>query len=197
MMETKPKLLLHVCCAPDVTVAAERLRSSHELGVYFFNPNIHPRTEYLKRLEEMERIAPKLGVQRHAAPYDPQRWLDAIRGTESEPEGGSRCEICFRERLLATAIAAKELGYDLFGTVLTVSPHKNADLINKIGAEIAEQVGVQYFPSNFKKQDGFKRSLELSREFDLYRQDYCGCEFSLRDREEQKRLQRELKEPAK
>ena len=179
----KQKILLQVCCAPDATVAAERLRDDYVVGVYFYNPNIHPSAEYLLRVEEMEKVAPLIGVALHSAPYDPEKWFEAVRGYEHEPEKGSRCSICFRLRLEMTARAAEELGYDLFGTVLTVSPHKDAELINELGREIESIVRVKYFASNFKKKDGFKRSLELSRQFGLYRQDYCGCVFSRLERE--------------
>ena len=174
----KSKILLQVCCAPDATVAVERLGEEYEVGVYFYNPNIHPVEEYLKRAEEMERLSTEIGVEIHMAPYDPEIWFEAVRGLQHEPEGGRRCEICFRMRLERTAKAARELGYDLFATVLTISPHKNADLINRIGEEIGKSTGIPYLPSNFKKKDGFKRSIELSRKYGLYRQDYCGCLFS-------------------
>lgn len=175
---------MHVCCAPDATVAAERLLDDYFVGVYFYNPNIHPRKEYLKRVEDMERLAPLVGVFLHSAPYDTDKWIEAVRGLEHEREGGKRCEVCFFERLEKTALSAKRFNYDFFGTVLTVSPHKNADLINSIGEKIAKKIGITYFPSNFKKQDGFKRSIELSKQYNLYRQDYCGCKYSRIEREE-------------
>lgn len=179
----KTKLLLHVCCAPDATVAAERLRVEYQPGVFFYNPNIHPFEEYSRRVEEMERLAPEIGVRIVAAPYDPDNWFTAVKGLEHEPEKGARCEVCFRVRLELTAAEAAKNGYSLFGTVLTVSPHKDAELINRLGQEIGQKYGILYFPSNFKKQDGFKRSLELSRQYNLYRQDYCGCIFSKKERE--------------
>jgi predicted adenine nucleotide alpha hydrolase (AANH) superfamily ATPase len=179
----KSKILLQVCCAPDATVAAERLCDEYAVGVYFYNPNIHPVEEYLKRVGEMERLAAEIGVDIHPAPYEPELWLEAVDGLQHEPEGGRRCEICFRMRLERTAKAAMELGYDLFATVLTVSPHKNADLINRIGEEVGKSMGIPYLSSNFKKKDGFKRSIELSREYGLYRQDYCGCLFSKQQRD--------------
>jgi hypothetical protein len=137
------------------------------------------------------RLAPQIGVRMHAAPYDPERWREAVRGLEHEPEKGARCTVCFRLRLEATARAAVELGYPLIGTVLSTSPHKNADLINQIGQQVARAAGVNYLASNFKKKGGFARSLELSRRYDLYRQDYCGCLFSRLERE------RKLKERSK
>jgi len=177
-----PGILLQICCAPDASVAVERLRDSHRVGLYFYNPNIQPEEEYQKREQELHRLALLLGVQVHSAPYDPENWLMAVRGYEHEPEKGARCEICFRMRLHVTAVAAKELCYDMFATVLTVSPHKDAALINRLGKEIEKETGIAYFESNFKKQDGFKRSLELSKQYNLYRQDYCGCVFSRRER---------------
>jgi predicted adenine nucleotide alpha hydrolase (AANH) superfamily ATPase len=178
----KPGILLQVCCAPDASVAAERLREKYQVGVYFYNPNIQPEQEYDKRREELYRLAPQFDIQIHSAPYDPEAWLIAVKGYEQEPEKGARCEICFRIRLETTARAAKKLGYDFFGTVLTVSPHKDAELINRLGREIEKKVGVSYFESNFKKKNGFKRSLELSLQYNLYRQDYCGCVFSRHER---------------
>jgi predicted adenine nucleotide alpha hydrolase (AANH) superfamily ATPase len=186
-MSIKPKILLQVCCAPDATVAAERLRAEYTVGVYFYNPNIHPGEEYDKRVQELARLAPQIGAENYSAPYDPERWFEAVKGYEHEPEKGVRCHICFRLRLEATAGAAKELGFDLYGTVLTVSPHKDAELINRLGREIGTRYGVEYFESNFKKKDGFKRSLELSKQFGLYRQDYCGCVFSRLEREQTNR----------
>jgi predicted adenine nucleotide alpha hydrolase (AANH) superfamily ATPase len=186
MNNSKSRLLLQVCCAPDATVAVERLKDKYDLTLFFYNPNIHPENEYRKRALETQRLAPKLDVECIVYDYDAELWFELTRGMEKEPEKGRRCEICFRMRLLKTAQFAKEHGYDIFATVLTVSPHKNADLINRIGNQVAESVGVPYMESNFKKKDGFKRSLELSRQYRLFRQDYCGCLHSQRDREIQK-----------
>ncbi len=180
----KPKILLQVCCAPDATVGAERLQQDFDVGVFFYNPNIHPQSEYELRVEEMIRLAPLIGVSVLPAPYDSKNWFEAVKGLEHEPEKGARCHVCFYMRLQKTALAAKENGYDYFGTVLTVSPHKDAELINKIGFEIAEKTGTKYLESNFKKKDGFKRSIELSKQYNLYRQDYCGCIFSKKEREQ-------------
>lgn len=183
----KSKLLLHICCAPDATVAVERLKDEYDIGVYFYNPNIHPESEYHKRAEEMQNLAPQLGVKYFIGQYESELWFGLTKGLESEPEKGRRCKVCFHMRIKRTAQFAQEHGYDFFATVLTVSPHKDAELINTLGSEIAEQTGVKYLESNFKKKDGFKRSIELSHQFGLYRQDYCGCVYSKRDREQQKR----------
>ena len=187
--QAKPKLLLQVCCAPDATVVVERLREEYDIGVYFYNPNIHPESEYRKRAEEMENLAPQLSVRCFIGQYESELWFGLTKGLGREPEKGRRCKVCIYMRLLRTAQLAKKHGYDFFATVLTVSPHKDAELINWLGRKVADHVGVKYIESNFKKKDGFKRSIELSRQFGLYRQDYCGCKYSKRDRERQKREQ--------
>ena len=174
------KLLLHICCAPDATVVVERLRSKYEITGFFYNPNIHPQEEYKLRVEEMERLAQKMKFPIHFGPYDADRWFALTKGLEEQPEGGKRCEICFQMRLEATANFAASSDFDLFTTVLTVSPHKNADLINAIGNSIGEIHKIFYLPENFKKRDGFKRSIELSKIYNLYRQNYCGCLYSKR-----------------
>jgi len=185
---SKRRLLLHVCCAPDATVGFERLGPEYDLTAFFYNPNIHPKAEYELRKSELERLCQEMGVPYVSAPYDPERWFALTRGLEWEPEKGRRCDICFRMRLEATAQKAVELGIDLIAAVLTVSPHKLAERINAIGAEVAGKYGIEYLPTNLKKKDGFKRSVELSKQFKLYRQDYCGCIYSKRDRERQKLL---------
>ncbi len=174
------KLLFHICCAPDATVVAERLAPDYDITGYFYNPNIHPESEYRMRVDEMEELSLKIGLKLIVGPYDADNWYKLVRGLEDEPEGGARCEICFRMRMESTAKVARERGFDLFTTVLTVSPHKNAELINAIGTEAAEKYGVRFLPSNFKKKDGFKRSIELSKVYSLYRQNYCGCVYSMR-----------------
>jgi len=179
----KPKLLLHICCAPDATVAIERLTQDYAVETFFYNPNIHPREEYEKRLTEMLRVAEKTGVPLHEGPYDDSRWLHLAKDLMDEPERGRRCEVCFRMRLEASAAFAKEHGFQVFAATLTVSPHKDANLVNRLGKEAGERFGITYLPTDLKKKDGFKRSLELSREFRLYRQDYCGCLPSLGERE--------------
>lgn len=180
MRMNKPKLLLHICCAPDATVVFERLIPNYNLTGYFYNPNIHPREEYEKRLKEMQALASKLSLPLLVGKYDDHRWFNLTRGYENEEEGGKRCPICFTLRLRETARSAKEGGMDFFATVLTVSPHKDAALINTIGRSISEELSIPFLEADFKKKDGFKRSVELSQKFGLYRQNYCGCEYSRR-----------------
>ncbi len=191
MMEgsaVKPGLLLHICCAPDATVAIERLSLSFDLTAFFYDPNIHPREEYEKRLAEMRKVAEANRIPLEVGPYEDGRWFELARNLMDEPERGKRCEVCFQMRLEATAARAKEKGLPAFATILTVSPHKDAQLVNRLGQEIGERLGIRYVPTDLKKKEGFKRSLELSRQFELYRQDYCGCLPSLKERERQKQL---------
>ena len=180
-----PVLLLHVCCAPCSSYCLEYLSGYFDIIVYYYNPNISPETEYLFRLREEERYLAERGfkhsVRMTESVYDPQEFFEAVRGLEKEPEGGKRCEACFRLRLEASARKAKELGADYFTTTLTISPLKNAALLNRIGAEMGEKFGVAWLPSDFKKREGYKRSIELSRMYNLYRQNYSGCIFSTRD----------------
>ena len=177
-----PRLLLHVCCAPCSSYCLEYLSEYFDITVYYYNPNISKKEEYLKRLAEEERYISvkefKHPVKLTESTYDPQEFFDAVRGLEKEPEGGLRCRECFKLRLEASAKKAKELGFEWFTTTLTISPMKNAALLNEIGAEMGEKYGVKWLPSDFKKKEGYKRSIELSREYGLYRQDYCGCVFS-------------------
>ena len=177
-----PRLLLHVCCAPCSSYCLEYLSEYFDITVYYYNPNISKKEEYLKRLAEEERYISvkefKHPVKLTESNYDPQEFFDAVRGLEKEPEGGLRCRECFRLRLEASAKKAKELGFEWFTTTLTISPLKNAALLNEIGSEMGEKYGVKWLPSDFKKKEGYKRSIELSREYGLYRQDYCGCVFS-------------------
>ena len=184
-----PKLLLHVCCAPCSSYCLEYLSDYFDITVYYYNPNISPEAEYRFRLSEEERYISlrdfKNPVALTDSIYDPREFFDAVRGLESEPEGGKRCEKCFRLRLEASARKAVELGMDCFTTTLTISPLKNAALLNEIGYEAGEKYGVMWLPSDFKKREGYKRSIVLSREYDLYRQNYCGCVFSKNNKENQ------------
>ena len=177
-----PRLLLHVCCAPCSSYCLEYLSEYFDITVYYYNPNISKKEEYLKRLAEEERYISvkefKYPVKLTESKYDPQEFFDVVRGLEKEPEGGLRCRECFKLRLEASAKKARELGFEWFTTTLTISPLKNAALLNEIGAEMGEKYGVKWLPSDFKKKEGYKRSIELSREYGLYRQDYCGCVFS-------------------
>lgn len=173
-----PRLLLHCCCAPCASYVLEALRPSFDLTCYFHNPNIDPSDEYERRLAEMQRLAACLAIPLVIPRYDRAPWRQAVRGHESQPEGGSRCLICYRFRLEATARYAAENGIPWFTSTLSVSPHKNARAINPIGQEIAGSLGLRFYSADFKKKDGFKTSLQISRQFGFYRQTYCGCCFS-------------------
>lgn len=177
-----PSVLLHVCCAPCSSYCLEYLSEYFKITVFYYNPNISLSQEYDYRLSEEKRYISlrdfKNPVNIIEGDYEPKDFFAAVKGLESEPEGGKRCAECFKLRLEATAKKAKELGFDYFTTTLTISPLKNAALLNEIGFEMAEKYGVNWLPSDFKKREGYKRSIELSREYDLYRQNYCGCIYS-------------------
>ena len=177
-----PRLLLHSCCAPCSSYVLEYLSPYFQIVDYYYNPNIEPAAEYDKRACELRRLTEQMPLKNKVeficADYNPHPFHNAIKGFEQEPEGGKRCLICYRLRLEESAKKAKELGCDWFGTTLTISPLKNAKEINRIGFELQEQYGIQYLPSDFKKKNGYKRSIELSAQYDLYRQNYCGCIFS-------------------
>ena len=180
------KLLLHICCAPDATIGIDRLLPHWETQGFFYNPNIHPAQEYERRLEAMEKLSEATGLPFTQGKYDPDQWKVMVEGLEDEPEKGRRCELCFRERLRKAAREASEGGYDAFAAVLTVSPHKDASLINRLGEEAGQEFGVEYLPTDLKKMDGFKRSVQISKELGIYRQDYCGCEYSKRQNAERR-----------
>lgn len=182
MTVNKPKLLLHICCAPCSTHVVETLRESYDVTGYFYNPNIHPQSEYRRREEEMKRYAQTVGIGLICAEYDDARWFQMVEGMENVPEGGERCFLCYRMRSQRTAQYAKEHGYQHITAALSISPHKNAEKINEIGSELAEQYGLQWHTADFKKRGGFDRSIQMSKEAGLYRQSYCGCEFSQRAR---------------
>ena len=184
----KPALLLHSCCGPCSTAVIERLIDDYDITVYFYNPCITDPEEYERRKESQIRFIEHynlhLGgtstVRFVEGPYDPENYFQMVEGHEQEPEGGSRCTLCFTQRLKQTAEAAKLGGYPLFTTTLTVSPHKNYPLISGIGKGVAEEYGVEFLDLDFKKKAGFQRSIQMSKEYELYRQNYCGCEFSKR-----------------
>lgn len=179
-----PTLLLHACCAPCSSYCLEYLSEFFEITVFYFNPNISLKEEYEYRLNEEKRLISLMNFKNPVkiveSEYNPKDFYDAVKGLENEPEGGKRCAECFKLRLKASAQKAKELGADYFTTTLTISPLKNADLLNQIGSEYADKYGVKWLYSDFKKKEGYKRSIVLSREYDLYRQNYCGCIFSKR-----------------
>lgn len=175
----RPRLLLHSCCGPCSSYVLEYLTRYFEVFLSYYNPNIQPREEYDLRLENQLCVLGRIpGVTLVPCGYDGGAYDEAVRGLEDEPEGGARCTECFKLRLDFAAREAKRLGCDYFATTLTVSPHKDAQRINAIGEALAGKYGVKWLPGDFKKRDGYKRSIELSREFGLYRQDYCGCLFS-------------------
>lgn len=187
--EKKPSLLLHSCCGPCSTSVLERLAPDYSITVFYFNPCITEQDEYEKRkanqiafIEKFNQTASSgEGISFLEGEYLPEVYLEAVKGFEDQPEGGKRCNICFRLRLSETARKAKELEMDYFTTTLTVSPHKNYSLISSIAKEEAETIGVEFLDIDFKKKAGFQRSVQLAKEYGLYRQDYCGCRFSKRD----------------
>ena len=174
----KASLLLHSCCAPCSSSCIERLKDVLDVTVYFYNPNMDSYEEYSHRAKEQERLCKSFGVDCVIEQYNSEEFYQNVKGLENEIEGGSRCEKCFNLRLAKTAEYAKKHGFDYFTTTLTVSPLKNAELLNRIGSGVGDSVGVKFLPSDFKKKNGYLRSIELSREYELYRQNYCGCEFS-------------------
>lgn len=191
------KLLLHSCCAPCSSYVLEYLRKIFKITVFYYNPNITSAEEYHKRVEEEKRFICEYNRQNIGFPvsymdgeYRPSDFFDAVRGLEDCREGGERCFSCYALRLRETANKARLGKYDFFATTLTISPLKNADKLNEIGKALEKEYGVLWLPSDFKKKNGYKRSIELSEEYGLYRQDYCGCCFSKAEREEQKAKRR-------
>lgn len=183
----KKKLLLHSCCAPCSTSVIDQLKENYDITIFYYNPNIYPEEEYLKRkaeeikyIEILHKTQPSISISLLDSDYDKDSFYSAVKGLEKEREGGARCPVCFRLRLEKTAKKAKEMGFDVFGTTLTVSPHKNSEIITKIGLSLEEEYGIKYLAENFKKKDGYKKSIELSKQNNLYRQNYCGCEFALK-----------------
>lgn len=182
-----PTLLLHSCCAPCSSYVLEYLSDYFAVTVLYYNPNIYPEEEFRHRADEQKRLIENMPA-RHPVRFiegrfDSREFYDAVRGLEHIPEGGERCHACFRLRLEETARIAAENGFDYFTTTLTISPLKNGAVLNKIGEETASRFGIAWLPSDFKKKNGYKRSVELSSEYGLYRQDYCGCVFSKRERQ--------------
>ena len=174
----KPKLLMHSCCAPCSTACIEKVKDFFDLTVYFYNPNMDSEEEYLTRLAEQERLCAEWGINLIKEQFCSQDFYAEVEGFESYPEGGARCVKCFNLRLEKTAKKAKELGFDYFTTTLTVSPLKNAVALNEVGQKLAENIGVKWLPTDFKKRGGYQRSVEHSKELSLYRQNYCGCIYS-------------------
>jgi predicted adenine nucleotide alpha hydrolase (AANH) superfamily ATPase len=174
------KILLHLCCANCGTVPIELLKKDFKIVLYWFNPNIQPEQEYQKRLKDAEKLAQIYKLKLIKESYHPEKWFKQIKGLEKEPEGGKRCQICFKMRLSKTAQTATEKNFDYFATTLTIGPQKKAVTINKIGQELAEKYNLEFYSADFKKKDGFKKSVELSKKYNFYRQNYCGCVFSMK-----------------
>lgn len=191
-----PRLLLHACCAPCSSAVLEYLSQYFAITLLYYNPNIAPLEEYQKRESELRRLVSQMKfthpVELLPCQYDGQAFVQAARGLEGEPEGGKRCEACFRLRLRYAAQEAARLRFDYYTTTLSISPMKNAPLLNQLGEEIGREFGVAHLPSDFKKKDGYKRSVQLSKEYDLYRQDYCGCAFSKAQRQREKEEREEI-----
>ena len=176
----RPTLLLHACCGPCSSAVLERLFGAFDVTVFYYNPNIEPIEEYGRRLDALKRLLTFEPAPLIEGAYTPSAFHDAARGLENAPEGGARCEKCFTLRLSETARTAAERGFAYFTTTLSISPHKDARLLNAIGARLADQYGVRYLTADFKKRDGYKRSIELSKQFALYRQSDCGCVYARR-----------------
>lgn len=185
----RPTILLHTCCAPCSTYTLEYLTEYAEVTIYFANSNIHPAAEYQRRSLEQQRFLEKFTAKTGRkvafleAPYQPAEFLELVNesGLAQEPEGGKRCHVCFRYRLDIVAKKALELGFDYFGSALTISPHKDSQIINQLGLEIAKLYDTKYLPSDFKKNNGYQRSIEMCEEYDVYRQCYCGCVYGAVD----------------
>ena len=181
-LDYTPRLLLHVCCAPCSSYVLSVLAKYFKIDIIYYNPNINTKEEYDKRLDELKRL---IGTVKYDNPvniidctYNNMDFYNAVKGLESEPEGGKRCFECYKLRLDYTAKVAKELGYDYFTTSLSISPYKNANWLNEIGIDLENIYGIKYLVADFKKKNGYKTSIELSKKYNLYRQDYCGCIYS-------------------
>lgn len=180
--DNPPRLLLHSCCAPCSSYTLEYLSRYFDITVYYFNPNISPKQEFDKRFEEQKRLISQMPFKNRVTlvegDYNYDDFLEIAKGLENVPEGGERCFGCYKMRLESTARLAKEQGFDYFCTTLSISPLKNSQKINELGFEIEKKYGVKWLPSDFKKREGYKRSIQLSKEYSLYRQNFCGCIFS-------------------
>ncbi|RMG57129.1 MAG: hypothetical protein D6713_10235 [Deltaproteobacteria bacterium] len=181
--ERKPeKTLVHICCAPDATYGIPAIGEVFgEVVGFFYNPNIHPEAEYLKRLEETRKLSRIYGFPLVEGAYDVARWMDAVKGLEEEPERGKRCRVCIELRMEKAMETAKKLGADAVTTVLTVSPKKLPTMVNEAGRRLAEEKGIIFIELDLKKKDGFKKSVELTKKLGIYRQNYCGCVYSFRE----------------
>lgn len=176
------KFLLHTCCAPCSIAVIEELKADFDVTVFFYNPNIHPQAEYLKRKEQVIKVCTEWNIKMVDADYDPKKWYEATRGMEQEPEGGSRCSVCFRLRMDKAAEYAKENNFDLWSSSLTFGRNKKSDVISPIGLSLQDKYGVEYYVEDWKKKGRQERSNQLVCDMNIYRQDYCGCAYSLRDK---------------
>ncbi|WMJ79870.1 epoxyqueuosine reductase QueH [Clostridium sp. MB40-C1] len=184
-LDKVPSLLLHSCCAPCSSYVLEYLSEFFNITIFYYNPNIHPENEYRKRVQEQKEFISQLPTKTKInfieGNYNTQEFFNITKGLEEEREGGTRCFKCYELRLREAAKKAKELNFDYFTTVLSISPHKNSEKINEIGEKLAEEFNIKFLNSDFKKKNGYKRSIELSKEYNLYRQNYCGCVYSQRN----------------
>ncbi len=189
----RPLLALHSCCAPCSSAVLEQLNDAFQIAVFYYNPNISPEDEFRRRAEEQLRLVREMplaeDIRAEIGVYDPERFYAAVRGHESDPEGGARCGICFELRLRETAKYARDIGAEYFTTTLSISPLKDASRLNTLGGAIAAEYGFKYLHSDFKKKDGYRRSCALSKEYDLYRQDFCGCVYSKLEAERRRKNQ--------
>ncbi len=180
--DNKPKLLLHACCGPCTCGVYPQVSPYFDVTIMYYNPNIFPEEEYFKRLENLKILNKHWPFKLVECEYDESVYLCQVKGYEHLGEFSKRCEMCFRNRMEKAAKYAKENGYDIFTTTLSVSPYKNAQLLNEIGNELESKLNIRYLYSDFKKHEGYKESIRLSKEFGLYRQEYCGCRFSLQEK---------------
>ena len=180
--EKTPSLLMHSCCAPCSSYCLEYLSQYFNITIMYYNPNISPESEYMKRVEEQKKFINEFPAVNKISfiegRYEPDKFYKSVKGLEKEPEGGKRCYVCYEMRLREAAITAKELNFDYFTTTLSISPLKNAHKLNEIGKKLSEEYCIDYLYSDFKKKNGYKRSIELSKEYNLYRQNFCGCVYS-------------------
>jgi epoxyqueuosine reductase len=176
----KPRMLIHSCCATCTAYPVDLLKEKFDITLFYYNPNIFPEEEYNKRLADVSVFANIAGIKLIKGEYDTEGWDNATKHLPYEPEGGRRCSLCFNFRLEKTAASAKEKGFDIFGTTLSISPHKNSNIINETARLCAEKVKIDFYGADFKKKNGFKKAIDLSRKLSFYRQNYCGCKYSIK-----------------
>ena len=184
-LDHRPTLLLHSCCAPCSSYVLNYLNNYFDITIYYYNPNIYPESEYEKRLSEQVRLINELNdnkINIVKGIYEPNKFYDISKGLESDKEGSTRCHKCYELRLDNTALYGKENNYEYFTTTLSVSPYKNSNIINELGQKLEEKYNIKYLYADFKKKNGYKKSIEYSKQYNLYRQDYCGCEFSYKQK---------------